>query len=137
MAHIRAQVREKVANILTSAGLTVFTNRTHIIQPAELPCVVITTDRENLELSTAKGYDRDVELAIRLYDRAYSGVDGDIDTNCVLIENAMRNDLSLLAHEKNLESITIDIADGDQQIAVATMVYSILLYNIEDPEELI
>ena len=138
MAHIRAQVREKVANILASAGLSVFTNRTHIIQPGELPCVIITTDNENLQIATASGgYDRDIELTIKLYDRAYEGVDDDIDASAVLIENAMRNDLSLLAHEKNLESINIDIVDGDQQIAAATLIYSILFYNITDPEQLI
>lgn len=135
MAHIRKQIRDEVATILTNAGLTVFTSRTHMIQPGELPCVVITTDNENLQSVTQAGYDRDIELTIRLYDRGFDGVDDDIDANCVVIENAMRNDSTLAAHEKNLESINIDIADGDQQIAVASMVYSILLFNIENPEQ--
>lgn len=138
MAHIRQQLRDKVYNIIVQCpGLSVFTNRTHTIQYGELPSAVITTDSENLEITTPTGYDRDIQLTIRLYDRAFDGVDDSLDSLSADIENYMRNDLSITAHEKNLESVSIDINDGDQQIAVVTMIYSIRLFNVSDPEQLI
>lgn len=138
MVHIRAQLREKVANVLTSAGLSVFTNRTHVIQPAELPCAVITTDSDITERYNAIGFlNREIKLVIRLYERAFANVDDDLDTLCVTVENALSKDSSITANAIDLNMTTIDIADGDQQIGVATMVYSVKVLSVKDPEQII
>jgi len=138
MAHIRQQLRIKVQTLLAAAlSRPVFVSRTHLIQPSELPCAIVTIDNDNADASSELGSDRDIELTIRLYERAFSDVDNLIDDLCVLTENAFRNDTTISASQIDLETTSIDIEDGDQQIAVATMIYSVKLFNITDPEQLI
>lgn len=140
MTHIRTQLRNKVQTILKTAlsSQNVFVNRTHVLQTSELPGVIITTDREDVTPVTINGTtsDREIELNISVHDKAFDGVDDDLDVLCVTIENAIRNDSTIDAGIE-LASTGIDIVDGDQQIAVATMSYSAIIYGISDPETVI
>lgn len=146
MAHIRQQLRTKAKAIVEGAGITTFVNRDKQIAPAELPCAVITTDKDRVEPFIGSGNragcgsrtNRIIDLIIRVYAQSFQNVDNALDDLCVDIENAFAADQTINTAYLELESTSINIyGEGDQPIAVATMSYKAEFKNITDPEQII
>ena len=140
MAHIRQQLRGKVKLILEAAtDRPVFLNRVKAITGSELPCMIVTTSNETIEPQTIhSALIRDIELTVSVYEKAFDDVDDKLDAVCVLIENALSSDTTISVQSKLLQATNIDISDeGDQPIAIATMIYSFQFYDAKDPEKII
>lgn len=147
MVHIRQQLRTKAKAIVEGAGITAFINRDKQISQAELPCTVITTDKDRVQPFINSGNragcgsnrtNRIIDLVIRVYAQSYQNVDNALDDLCVAIENAFAEDLTINTAYLDLELTSIDIfGEGEQPIAVATMNYKAEFKNISDPEQII
>lgn len=123
----------------TATGRPVFLSRVKTISPDELPCMIVTTNNEASEpLTVGKSRTRIIELAIHVYERAFDDVDDIIDSLCVQIENAILNDTTISSKNIDLDEVSIEISnEGDQPIAVATMLYAAKFVGVRDPEQLI
>ena len=139
MSHIRKQLRDKVKTLLTPifGSKKVFVNRTHAVQAVDLPCAIVTTDRDTREVLSSNSWEVQIELTVRVYEKAYSNVDDAMDALCVSVENAFIADTTISAQTLEINQTAIDIEDGDQPIAVATMAYTALFYGVSDPEQVI
>lgn len=146
MAHLRQQLRTKAKAIVQGAGITAFVNRDKQIASAELPCAVITTDKDRVEPFINSGNragcgnrtNRVIDLTIRVYAQSYQNVDNALDDLCVNIENAFSSDQTINTAYLDLALTSIDIyGEGDQPIAVATMIYKAEFKNITDPAQII
>lgn len=147
MAHIRQQLRTKAKAVVEGAGITAFVNRDKQISQTELPCAVITTDKDRVEPFINSGNragcgnnktNRIIDLVIRVYAQSYQNVDNALDDLCVDIENAFAEDITIKTAYLDLESTSIDIfGEGDQPIAVATLKYIAEFKNITDPEQVV
>ena len=99
--------------------------------------MIVTTNNETVEYLTLNSKNREIELTIRVYEKAYSTVDDKLDDLCVTIENAIENDSTIGADDIELNVTGIDIEDGDQPIGVATMIYAAKFLDVTDPEKTI
>lgn len=138
MAHIRKQLRDRVKQVIEQAiQRPVFVNRTKQVNPNDLPCVVITTDTDQVSYQALNTTTRDIALNIRVFEKALFDVDDMLDGYCVKIENALIDDC-LGASELQFNSTALDFfGDGDQPIAVATMQYTARFFDVTNPEQII
>lgn len=140
MTHIRQQLRDKVKILVEAAtGMTVYLNRVKVLKSRDLPCVIATTSKETLDYQNIHdGVIRDVQLELVVYQRALDDVDDELDGYCSQIETAMDDDATIVASEKRLEATSIEVTDdGDQPIATAAMLYSVIFFDAGDPEKVI
>jgi hypothetical protein len=138
MAHIRKQLRDRAKQAIEQAiQRPVFVNRTKQISPNDLPCVVITTDTDQVQYQALSSYTRDIALNIRVFEKALFNVDDLLDEHSVKIENALIENC-LGASELQLNSTALDFfGEGDQPIAVATLQYIVKFLDVTDPEQVI
>ena len=138
MAHIRKQLRDRAKQAIESAvHRPVFVNRTKQVSPNDLPCVVITTDTDQVSYQALNTTTRDIALNIRVFEKALFDVDDLLDGQCVKIENALIDDC-LGTSELQFTSTALDFfGEGDQPIAVATMQYTARFFDVTDPEQVI
>lgn len=139
MAHIRQQLRNKVAALLRDAtGCPVFVNRTKQISPQELPCVLINTDVDEVEYAALMSMRRDILMTIRVFEKSFHEVDDLLDALCVKIENALEGYTDIQAEEIKLGATKIDLfGEGDQPIAVAKMDYRVTFLSVTNSEQVI
>lgn len=135
MAHVRKQIRDAVATLLSS-GVTlvsgrVFASRVYPLAQAKLPAVLVYTRSETSGLQTigsAITSARSLSLSVDAYVRATTTFDDDLDAICVQIEEAIAADFRLggLAKDAVLIGTEIDYnGDTEQPIAVARLTYTI------------
>lgn len=143
MAHIRKQLRDKMKMVVQGTGITTFVNRDKQITQTDLPCAVITTDRDKVDPFIGNGNQagcsrrtlRVIDLVIRVYAQAETGVDDALDAQCAKIEKALADTETIAPAWPDLESTTIDIfGEGEKPIGIATMNYKVEFKNISNPE---
>ena len=143
MAHVRQQVRERAGTILTGLSLTgsnVFESRLYPLIDADLPCILITTDGEEIIESTISGVvQRSILLNIAIKDKLTTDLDDRIDAISVEIEAAIANDTSAILRHSALVDVEIELdPDGDQPIGTAKLLYRVQAFTApNDPETLI
>tara|TARA_R100000664_G_scaffold30232_1_gene42629 strand:+ start:347 stop:793 length:447 start_codon:yes stop_codon:yes gene_type:complete len=132
--HIRQQIRERVGTTLTgltTTGSNVFQSRVYNLENAKLPAIIIYTkseDSELLEMGSTRTLQRNLSLVVEAYVKANTNFDDSIDTIAKEVESAMGADVThnSLARDTFLDSTEINYnAEGEQPIAVMTMVYNI------------
>ena len=132
--HIRQQIRERVGTTLTgltTTGSNVFQSRVYNLENAKLPAIIIYTkseDSELLEMGSTRTLQRNLSLVVEAYVKANTNFDDTIDTIAKEVEAAMGADVShnSLARDTFLDSTEINYnAEGEQPVAVMTMVYNI------------
>ena len=132
--HIRQQIRERVGTTLTgltTTGSNVFQSRVYNLENAKLPAIIIYTkseDSELLEMGSIRTLQRNLSLVVEAYVKANTNFDDTIDTIAKEVEAAMGADVShnSLARDTFLDSTEINYnAEGEQPVAVMTMVYNI------------
>lgn len=135
MAHVRKQLRDNARRVVEQAiQRPVFVNRTKQVSANDLPCVIITTDTDQVNYQALNTTTRDIALNIRVFEKALFDVDDLLDEYCVKIENALI-DNCLGASELQFNSTSLDFfGEGDQPIAVATMQYIARVFDVTDPE---
>ena len=132
--HIRQQIRERVGTTLTgltTTGSNVFQSRVYNLVNAKLPAIIIYTkseDSELLEMGSTRTLQRNLSLVVEAYVKANTNFDDTIDTIAKEVEAAMGADVThnSLARDTFLDSTEINYnAEGEQPVAVMTMVYNI------------
>jgi len=134
MAHVRKQIRDKVASILKSnVGLVkrrVYTTRVHPLNDTNLPAISVYTGSETSQRMNLGVTDviRQLALEIDVYVRETSKFDDDVDAISVQVEEAMADNFTLdgLAKFVVLTSTQIQFdGDADQILGVAKLTYSV------------
>ena len=134
MAHVRKQIRDKVASILKSnVGLVkrrVYTTRVHPLNDTNLPAISVYTGSETSQRMNLGVTDviRQLALEIDVYVRETSKFDDDVDAIAVQVEEAMAGNFTLdsLAKFVVLTSTQIQFdGDADQILGVAKLTYSV------------
>lgn len=134
MAHVRKQIRDKVAALL-SANVSlvkrrVYTTRVHPLNDTNLPAISVYTGSESSDRLQAGVTDmiRELSLEIDCYVRETSSFDDDVDAIAVQVEEAMAGNFTLdgLAKFTVLTSTQIQFdGDADQILGIAKLTYSV------------
>ena len=134
MAHVRKQIRDRVASTLKSnvslVQRRVYTTRVHPLNDTNLPAISVYTGSEASERMNAGETDmiRELSLDVDIYVRETSKFDDDVDAIAVQVEEAMANDFTIngLAKFSTLTSTEIQFdGDADQILGVAKLTYSV------------
>ena len=134
MAHVRRQIRDKVASILrTNVSLVkkrVYTTRVHPLNEDNLPAISVYTGSELVQRLNAGVTDvsRDLTLDIDIYVRETRNFDDDVDAIAVQIEEALADNFTLAGLVKYSVLTSTEIrfdGEADQILGVAKMTYSI------------
>jgi len=132
MAHVRQQIRERIATEVTglsTTGSNVFQSRVYPLQASNLPGLLIYTTSETSEPldmgTTSRLMGRSLSVNIDAYVKAVSNFDDTVDTVCSEVEVALGGStVNGLVKDIYIESTEIDYqGEGDQPLAVATMVW--------------
>lgn len=134
MAHVRKQIRDQVASIVSTAATLVsgrvYTTRVYPLTEANLPAITVYTGQEVSALQAIgnRTLTRNLEVAVDIYVRATASTDDDIDAIAVQIEEAISNDFTIngLAKEAVLTGTDIDFSgDTEQPVGIARLTFSI------------
>tara|TARA_R100001163_G_C5017818_1_gene161565 strand:- start:16 stop:450 length:435 start_codon:yes stop_codon:yes gene_type:complete len=140
MAHLRQQIRERVATTLTgltTTGSNVFQSRVYPIENTKLPCLLIYTREESsepLDMGPPRTIEKRLSLVIEGYVKANSNYDDTIDTITKEVEVAMYGDrlINNLAKDSFLVSTEIDFnGEGDNPLAIVVMTFEIPYHHTE------
>lgn len=134
MAHVRHQIRDRIASVVTSGATLVnqrvYTTRVYPLTAANLPAITVYTGSETSALQTmgARTLMRNLDVAVDIYVRATETTDDDVDAIAVQIEEAVANDFNVngLAKSVVLTSTDIDFnAEAEQPIGIARLTFSV------------
>lgn len=141
MAHVRQQIRERVATEvtgLTTTGTNVFQSRVYPLQASNLPGLLIYSTAETSEPiemgSASRTMNRNLSLVIEGYVKATSNFDDTIDEVCSEVETALGGStVNGLVKDIYIESTDISYqAEGDQPVAIAIMTWYVLYESAEN-----
>lgn len=137
MAHVRQQIREAVATLLTgltTTGARVYQSRIYPLRDSDLPCLLISTDDEQdvtLGPGENSAQERNLQLSIRCVSKQVTDLDDKLDTMLAEVETALGNQtLSGKAKALQLESINIEMSDDlEKPVGIATAVFRVTYYT--------
>lgn len=128
MSHIRKQIRDAVAALVTGLPLTganVFVSRSIAVAKEQRPALCIYTLEEASGLDgSAQGLRREVTVIINIVLHARDSFDDDVDAIAVNVETAMAAQRTLggLAYDCVLQSTRIGLqGQGENTVALAEM----------------
>lgn len=137
-AHVRQQVREEIAGVvsgLTTTGTRVFTSRTYPLSESDLPCLLIKTEQESVDYQTIgrpSQQEREITLVIDAIAKANENLDQTLDTMCKEVEVVI-DTVASLSKNIMLAGTRIEIDDsGSQRIGKASMIYRMKVYTNSD-----
>ena len=134
MSHVRQQIRDRIATILTGlpvTGANVFKMRRYALDDSKLPAILVYTMDEGSSLITigSRTLSRTINCAVHILCTGSSTTIQDtLDTICVNVEQAIGNDFQLngLAKSCILSSTEVDIVtDGEKPISSARLVFAV------------
>lgn len=134
MTHIREQIRDRIATLVTglpSTGANVFAMRRYALDDSKLPCILIYTNNEQSNIATIglKTGLYNLEVMIEVITKSSSStISDELDQICANVEAAIGADFQLngLAKSCILTSTDISIAvDGENPLSSANMKYNV------------
>lgn len=144
MAHVRKQIRDRIASQLTSnvslVSSRVYTSRVYPLTEANLPALTVfagseTSNRLNMGLNDLN---RVLLIEVDAYVRVTGTFDDDVDAIAVQVEEAIANDFTVNGLAKEAVLINTDIqfsGDAEQPVGVAKLTFSVryvtALNNVE------
>jgi len=132
MSHVRTQIRDAVAGLLTSVSPVIgpaLKSRTWPIAETSLPVTLVYTNAEGIDVGEGDGfdvYDRVLQVVIEPVVQNPDDVDTVLDDQIAAVETALGNDIGLggLVLHCLLRAIEIIIStEGAQPIARARLTY--------------
>jgi len=136
MAHVRKQIREAVAALVTglaSTGSRVYQSRVYPLRDADLPCLLIITDDEDLSSESAGSLllQRELKLIVRGVVKAADDIDDKLDQILLEVEQVLSGSvLGGLAKQTMPESIRIQMeAIQDKPVGVADLTYIVTYFT--------
>jgi len=142
MAHKRAQIKSRVATVLTglaTTGSNVFLSRTYPIAISSVPGLLIYANSETverLEIGIQNRQQRNLDLVIEAVAKGNTA-ESTLDTITVEVEEAMANDQTLnnLAIDSRITDTQIRQASAESEFFIATLRYEILYRTTENDVE--
>jgi len=139
MSHVRQQIRERVASVLTTAAVAavISQSRVHPLPAGTATAALIYTVSETVTettLTAPRKFSRELVLAIELVARATADLDDVLDGLCVKAEEAIGADprLNGLAKDCVLRTTTINQRfEGDAPIGSARLEFVVLYRTSE------
>ncbi len=134
MAHVRKQIRDRIATLVTglpTTGANVYKMRRYALDDAKLPAICVYTMDESSSLITigSRTLNRTINVAVQAFAKGASTTISDtIDTICVEVEEAIAADFQLngLAKSCVLTESQIDInVEGERSVANVSLIYSV------------
>ena len=134
MAHVRKQIRDRIASVLSSnvslVKRRVYASRVYPLTEDNLPAITVYTGSEvssrlNMGL---KDLDRSLSIDVDLYVRVTKTFDDDVDKIAVQVEEAIANDFTVngLAKEAVLTGTDIQFSgDAEQPVGVAKLTFTV------------
>lgn len=143
MEHVRKRIRNAVALIVTGLPSTadrVHTSRMTVVQPDELPCLIVYSSHEQTSPGSLDGLQsRTLQLIVDAYARACLDLEDELDGICAEVESAVVQDgpLSGLVKWIRLSETSIQLGgEGDSAMGMARMRFTVNYYTEEGlPEE--
>ena len=142
--HVRKQLREAVATLVTSlttTGVNVFQSRSYPLQITELPCLIVTTDGDqvdNITMNHPAQQQRETRVRIDAYARATASLDDTLDLICKEVEIAIAGASTTLVKGLMYNGCQVDIEVlGDQPVGKASMVFSKDLYTVSNAPDVL
>lgn len=149
MAHIRTQIRNKVAtnlNNLTfeSRVLPIYYDNPIAIQPKNIPCLSINTQGEDIEDATI-GYpavqNKKLQLNISIIQKSTENMQDDLDDILVLVEKAMSDTKAKKTLDGLVKNIKYKSSNNDtdfeqeKPLGIFTLTYEVWYMNVESNPE--
>jgi len=140
MAHLRQQIRERVATTLTgltTTGSNVFQSRVYPLENTKLPCLLIYTREESsepLDMSPPRTIEKRLSLVVEGYVKANTNYDDTIDTITKEVETALYGDRLINNLAKDSFLVTTDISfngEGDNPLGIVVMTFEIPYHHTE------
>ena len=140
MAHLRQQIRERVATTLTgltTTGSNVFQSRVYPLENTKLACLLIYTREESsepLDMGPPRTIEKRLSLVVEGYVKANSNYDDTIDTITKEVETALYGDrlINNLAKDSFLVSTDISFnGEGDNPLGIVVMTFEIPYHHTE------
>ena len=144
MAHVRKQIRDRIASTLTSSvslvSSRVFASRVYPLTEAKLPAITVYTGSEvsNRLNMGVSDLNRSLSVEVDIYVRATNTFDDDVDAIAVQVEEAIAADFTVnsLAKEAVLSGTDIQFSgDAEQPIGVTKLTFTVryvtALTNVE------
>lgn len=141
MAHVRQQVREALATLLTSlttTGARVYQSRIRPLKDTELPCLMISTNQEAVvadDIHINSVLERRLTVLVTAVAKANSNLDDTLDTIIKEVEAKLNasvsaNTLSGLIKYIVLNSLEIEMsADAEKPVGQAVMSFTVIYYT--------
>lgn len=134
MSHVRTQIRDRVATLVTGLPLTganVYKMRRYALDDSKLPAICVYTTDESSSLITvgSRTLRRVINAIVEIYAKGSSVTVSDtIDGICISVEEAIAADFALngLAKSCILTSTETDVnIEGENGIGTARLVYAV------------
>ncbi len=136
MPHVRQQIREAVATLVTSlstTGTRVFQSRTYPKQESQLPCLLVTTNEEAIAPgSVGTRQERELTVIVRGVAKSAGALDDTLDDIAFEVETAMATDpdLGIGVAGMELRGISVDFDDEtDKPVGVIDLNYRITYFT--------
>lgn len=137
MTHVRQQIREAAATVLTglsTSGAHVFQSRLRPLRDADMPCLLVNTDDEEIEtlgIGQHPTQERQLVLKVRAVAKDSSDLDDTLDTMLAEVETALDGQtFSGKAKSIVLTGINIEMNDElEKPVGVATASYQVTYYT--------
>lgn len=125
MPHVRQQIRSHIATLLTgltTTGSKVFKSR---MRPQDqLPCLLVTTQDEDIETGASGTTDRSLQLVVRGFAKGNSTLDDTLDQIALEVETVMATE------GYDLRKIEIDFDDElEKPVGSVSLHYQILYFT--------
>lgn len=126
--HARQQIREAIATAvtgLTTTSTRVFQSRMRPASDSQLPCLLVTTDGEDIDTTVQARQARMLTVMVRAIAKSSSGLDDTLDQMALEVETAVAGAGSLggkVPGGMELRRIDIEFDDTtDKPVGVASM----------------
>lgn len=136
MAHVRKQIREAAATLLTgltTTGARVYQSRVYPLRDADLPCLLINTDDEAITSDSigALQLQRQLKLTVRAVAKANADLDDTLDQILLEVETAISGQIfGGLSKQTMPESIAVQMDDTlDKPVGVAAITFNITYFT--------
>lgn len=136
MTHVRTQIRDAAVSALTglaTTGTRVYPSRLTPLRDADLPCLLVMTNDEDIAGADVHGVlqERTLRLAVRAVAKISGTLDDTLDTIVAEVETALdAQTFGGLAKSVNLAAISIEMDDAlEKPAGFAELAYTVTYYT--------
>lgn len=134
--HLRRQIREAAATLVTglaTTGAKVYQSRVYPLRDSDLPCLLVTTDDEDINNSSIDSMllERNLQLRVRACQKLNANLDDSLDQMVKEVEQVLNaSSLGGLCKPLSIQSIRIVMEDtldkpiGSADISFLTTYYT-------------